>query len=156
MTLSVRCMEAQISGRFHFEETARLGQVISEERRVVDRSPLTSLTGPCGLTRLSAWWRTPGIELERIAPGHPQQNGGHERIHGDLAREVQRQPAAPATEEALRLERWRVELNPERPHEAPGMKVPGDVYRPSSLGCPLAAGTRRRTIGIVSAPISVA
>jgi len=78
---------------------------------VVDRSPFASLTGPCGLTRFSAWWRTPGIELERIAPRHPQQNGGHERIHGDLAREVQRQPAARATEEALRLDRWRVELN---------------------------------------------
>jgi transposase InsO family protein len=94
-------------------------------------SPFASLTGPCGLTRLSAWWRTLDIKLERIDPGHPEQNGGHERMHGDLAREVQRQPAATVAEEELRLERWRVEFNIERPHEALGMKVPGEVCHPS-------------------------
>jgi transposase InsO family protein len=95
-------------------------------------SPFASLTGPAGLTRLSAWWRTLGIKLERIAPGHPEQNGGHERMHGDLAREVQRQPAATVAREALRLERWRIEFNTDRPHEALGMKVPGEFYHPSS------------------------
>jgi transposase InsO family protein len=94
-------------------------------------SPFAAITGPCGLTRLSAWWRTLGIKLERIDPGHPEQNGGHERMHGDLAREVQSRPAATLAEEALRLERWRVEFNLGRPHEALGMKVPGDVYHPS-------------------------
>jgi putative transposase len=95
-------------------------------------SPFASLTGPGGLTRLSAWWRTLGIRLERITPGHPEQNGGHERMHGDLAREIQRQPAATVAEEALRLERWRIEFNTDRPHEALEMKVPGEVYHPSS------------------------
>ena len=91
--------------------------------------PFTSLTGPHGLTRLSAWWKTLGIRLERIEPGHPEQNGGHERMHRDLAAEVEGQPAATLTEEARRLECWRVEYNVQRPHEALGMKVPGDIYR---------------------------
>lgn len=94
-------------------------------------SPFASLSSPCGLTRLSAWWRSLGIKLERIDPGHPEQNGGHERMHGDLAREIQSEPAATVAAEARRLEEWRQEFNLERPHEALGMKVPGEVYRPS-------------------------
>ncbi len=94
-------------------------------------SPFASLVGLCGLTRLSAWWQTLGIKLERIDPGHPEQNGGHERMHRDIAEEVQRRPAASVAEEAERLERWRVEFNNERPHEALGMKVPAEVYHPS-------------------------
>ncbi len=43
-------------------------------------SPFASIRGPQGLTRLSAWWRSLGIELDRIDPGHPEQNGGHERM----------------------------------------------------------------------------
>jgi len=92
-------------------------------------SPFASITGPCGLTRLSAWWLSLGIKPERIAPGHPEQNGGHERMHGDIARAVQGQPAATLAEETVRLERWRVEYNNERPHEALKMRTPGDIYR---------------------------
>lgn len=94
-------------------------------------SPFASLVGLCGLTQLSAWWRTLGIKMERIDPGHPEQNGGHERMHRDIAEEVQRRPSATVEEEKLRLERWRVEFNNERPHEALGMKFPAEVYQPS-------------------------
>ena len=95
-------------------------------------SPFASLTGPHGLTRLSAWWRTLGIKLERIDPGHPEQNGGHERMHADLAKEIAAQPGATVAEEARRLERWRVEFDMERPHEALEMKTPSEVYCLSS------------------------
>jgi transposase InsO family protein len=94
--------------------------------------PFASLTGPHGLTQLSAWWRSIGIKLERIDPGHPEQNGGHERMHKDLAEEIQEQPGATVAEEAQRLERWRVEFNLVRPHEALAMKLPGEVYHRSS------------------------
>ena len=92
-------------------------------------SPFASITGPCGLTRLSAWWLSLGIRPERIAPGHPEQNGGHERMHGDIARAIASNPAATVAEETVRLERWRMDFNTERPHEALDMKTPGDVYR---------------------------
>ncbi len=92
-------------------------------------SPFASITGPCGLTRLSAWWLNLGIKPERIMPGHPEQNGGHERMHGDIARAIESQPAATVAEETVRLERWRMDFNNERPHEALAMKTPGDVYR---------------------------
>lgn len=94
-------------------------------------SPFASLTGPRGLTRLSAWWRSLSIRLERIEPGHPEQNGGHERMHGDIARTIECRPAATVAEETARLERWRIAFNDERPHEALGMKTPGEVYHRS-------------------------
>jgi transposase InsO family protein len=95
-------------------------------------SPFACITGPAGLTRLSAWWLSLGIKPERTQPGHPEQNGGHERMHGDIARVIEAHPAATLDEETVRLERWRVEFNTERPHEALGMQTPGDIYRCSS------------------------
>ena len=92
-------------------------------------SPFASVTGPAGLTRLSAWWLSLGIRPERTQPGHPEQNGGHERMHGDIARVIEANPAATLAEETVRLERWRVEFNTERPHEALDMMTPGDIYR---------------------------
>jgi hypothetical protein len=91
-------------------------------------SPFASITGPLGLTRLSAWWLSLGIKPERIMPGHPEQNGGHERMHGDIARAIESAPAADVAEETVRLERWRVEFNAERPHEALAMQTPADIY----------------------------
>ncbi|MBI1357766.1 MAG: DDE-type integrase/transposase/recombinase, partial [Acidobacteria bacterium] len=38
-------------------------------------------TGVGGLSRLSVWWLRLGILPERIEPGHPEQNGRHERMH---------------------------------------------------------------------------
>jgi len=63
------------------------------------------MIGPYGLTRLSAWWRTLGIKRDRIDPGHPEQNGSHERVHRDLAAEIQGRPAPTLAEEAVRIER---------------------------------------------------
>ena len=91
-------------------------------------SPFASAQGLLGLTRLSAWWLALGIDLERGRPGCPQDNGAHERMHRDLAREVQgiayqgRQAA---------LDVWRAQYNGERPHEAMGMRCPAEVYQPS-------------------------
>jgi len=93
--------------------------------------PFASPYAPHGLTRLSAWWRTLGIRHERIEPGHPQQNGGHERMHRDIEAEIARQPSATLAEEVRRLETWRLEYNLQRPHEALGLKTPATIYRSS-------------------------
>jgi len=101
---------------------------LPEKIRSDNGAPFASLTGPHGLTRLSAWWRSLGIALERTDPGHPEQNGAHERMHGDVAREIASRPAGTVAEETVRLERWRQDYNQERPHEALAMKTPGEVY----------------------------
>ena len=38
--------------------------------------------GAGGLSRLAVWWIRLGIQPERIAPGHPEQNVEHERMYG--------------------------------------------------------------------------
>jgi putative transposase len=121
-TEAVRQVFGEVFGRYGLPDIIRTD----------NGSPFASLCGPHGLTRLSAWWRTLGIRLERIERGHPEQNGGHERMHGDIARDIARRPAASVAEEAERLEHWRRVFNAERPHEALGMRVPGELYRHSS------------------------
>ena len=55
--------------------------------------PFASPNALFGLSRLSVWWLRLGIEIERIKPGHPQQNGRHERMHLTLKLETTK-PAA--------------------------------------------------------------
>jgi putative transposase len=91
-------------------------------------SPFASTRGILGLSRLSSRWVAIGIDLERGRPGHPQDNGGHERMHRDMSRELERSPGACTQEE---LDMWREEYNSKRPHQALGMKCPAEVYRKS-------------------------
>ena len=88
-----------------------------------------------GLTRLSAWWLKLGIRHERIDPGAPQQNGGHERFHRTLL-EAMTPPAADMTEQAQRFCRFAQYYNEERPHEALGQRPPARFYRPSERAMP--------------------
>ena len=46
-----------------------------------------------GLSRLSYWWIRLGIHPERIEPGHPEQNGRHERMHKTLKASTAKPPA---------------------------------------------------------------
>jgi len=95
-------------------------------------APFAACGSPLGLSRLSAWWLALGIDLDRIAPGRPDQNGSHERMHRDMALEVEgKAERDPATQQAT-LDVWRKTFNEERPHEALKMRVPQDVYRSSS------------------------
>ena len=85
-----------------------------------------------GLTRLSVWWLRLGIALERIKPGHPEQNGRHERMHLTLKREATK-PASPNfLQQQARFDAFLTRYNDERPHHALDMRVPADDYRPST------------------------
>jgi len=94
-------------------------------------SPFAARSSPLGLSRLSAWWLTLGIDLDRIPPGRPDQNGGHERMHRDLAWEVESRSQQDAASQQAVLDEWRKTFNDERPHEALEMRVPRDVYQSS-------------------------
>ncbi len=91
-------------------------------------APFASEHGVLGLSRLSAWWVALGIDLERGRPGCPQDNGGHERLHLDVEREVRGQETA---ELQAGFDVWRQSFNQERPHEALGMRCPAQVYKSS-------------------------
>jgi len=87
---------------------------------------------PGGLSRLSVWWIRLGIKHERIAPGHPEQNGRHERMHRTLKYEATQPPAATMAEQQLAFDVFRREFNHQRPHEALGQKPPAMFYVPSA------------------------
>ena len=91
-------------------------------------APFASVRAPLGLSRLSAWWVALGIDLDRITPGRPSENGGHERMHRDIAHEVERHVDGDLQSQSAALEVWREAFNRERPHEALGMRRPAEVY----------------------------
>ncbi len=91
-------------------------------------TPFACTQALLGLSKLSVWWLANGIDLERSRPGCPQDNGGHERMHRDMARELE---GVDHEERQAALDTWRREFNEERPHQALGMKVPSEIYRPS-------------------------
>ena len=91
--------------------------------------PFASPNGLYNLSKLSVWWLRLGIAIERIKPGHPQQNGRHERMHLTLKQETARPPAANSIAQQERFERFQNEFNSERPHEALAMKCPAEIYR---------------------------
>jgi len=90
--------------------------------------PFAHMSGVLGLTQLSAWWVALGIDLERGRPGHPQDNGAHERLHRDISRELE---TARLGEDQAVLDEWRHTFNHERPHEALGLRTPAEVYSSS-------------------------
>lgn len=86
--------------------------------------PFASTSALRGLTRLAVWWISLGIRIDRIDLGCPCQNGGHERMHRDIRDNLEIYRLHSQAE----LDEWRREFNYIRPHEALGMKTPGDVY----------------------------
>jgi len=99
--------------------------------RMDNGSPWANGHSPLGLTRLSAWWVTLGIDLDRIDPGRPDQNGAHERMHRDLAAEVEQFAEEDIACQQAALDLWRKEFNEQRPHEALNLRFPCEVYRRS-------------------------
>lgn len=88
------------------------------------------------LSQLSAWWVRLGILPEFIEPGHPQQNGRHERMHRTLKAETTRPPAATLPAQQRKFNRFREEFNAERPHEALDLHPPASRYEPSPRPMP--------------------
>lgn len=98
--------------------------------RVDNGSPFAS-NGLGRLSRLSIWWIEQGIVVEFTRPGHPQDNGSHERMHKDLKAEATKPPSTNLRAQQRRFQRWVHIYNHERPHETLGMQRPAEVYHPS-------------------------
>ena len=83
------------------------------------------------LSRLSVWWIRLGIRPLLIQPGHPEQNGRHERYHRTLKQETAFPPAADERNQQRVFEGFRQTYHHERPHQHLQGKTPAEVYRPS-------------------------
>jgi putative transposase len=88
------------------------------------------------LSQLSVWWIRLGIVPERIAPGHPEQNGSHEQFHAVLKAATTRPPAPHRGAQQRRFARFCAEYNHDRPHEALDDAVPASCYTASRRPLP--------------------
>lgn len=98
--------------------------------RTDNGSPFGS-RGLAGLSRLAVYWMKLGIAPERIEPGHPEQNGRHERMHRTLKDETASPPQANRRAQQRAFRRFQQQYNHERPHEALGQQTPASRYVPS-------------------------
>ena len=84
-----------------------------------------------GLSRLSIWWLRLGINIERIKPGNPQQNGRHERMNLTLKKEASKPASFNFLQQQDRFHSFMQVYNNERPHQSLNGQYPGDLYTPS-------------------------
>jgi putative transposase len=94
--------------------------------------PFASPNALFNLSKLSVWWLRLGIEIERIKPGCPQQNGRHERMHLTLKLETTKPAGQNFLQQQAKFDKFIDGYNVERPHQAIGMRSPADLYRPST------------------------
>ena len=88
-------------------------------------------------TRFGVWLLKLGVRVTHSKPYHPQGRGKNERFHRTLKREAMSLRCFRGIDEAQReFDVWRPIYNDERPHEALGMAVPADRYRPSPRPMP--------------------
>ncbi len=93
-----------------------------------DNGPPFATVAVHGLGRLAVWWIKLGIDPERIEPGHPEQNGRHERMHRTLKQETAAPPAANLRAQQRAFDRFRRDYNEERPHQGLQLRTPGECY----------------------------
>jgi len=105
---------------------------LPEAIRTDNGVPFASAHALYGLRKLAVWWLRLGIGLERIAPGHPEQNGRHERMHLTLQIEATHPAAANVLQQQARFDTFLHRYNDERPHQALNMQTPATLYTPST------------------------
>jgi transposase InsO family protein len=99
------------------------------ERIRSDNGPPFASRAVGGLSWLSVQLIKAGVVPERIAPGKPQQNGRHERMHLTLKQDTASPPAASLAAQQRRFDRFQRIYNTERPHEALDDRTPASCYR---------------------------
>ena len=91
-------------------------------------SPFAAPNGLLNLTNLSAWWITLGILPDRSMKGCPGQNGSLERMHADMAKEIEGKVPGGIRANQVVIDCWVKEYNSVRPNEAINMKTPDEIY----------------------------
>ncbi len=120
--------------REHFERAFREFGLPRKIR--TDNGPPFASKALGGLSHLQVWWIQLDVIPERIEPGHPEQNGRHERMHRTLKEQTASPPKATFSEQQRCFDAFRADYNDRRPHEALGQKPPASCYEPSLRAMP--------------------
>jgi transposase InsO family protein len=108
-----------------FREYGVPRQIISD-----NGTPFCSANSLGGLTQLSRWWIEVGVLPVRIAPGRPDQNGIHERMHKTFKAWIKRHQRNSLRANQRSFDEFRAEFNYVRPHQALGKKTPDTAFKP--------------------------
>jgi transposase InsO family protein len=98
--------------------------------------PFGCVKSICRLTRLAVWFLELGIEPVYSDPGHPEQNGRHERMHRELKGEATRPPGFNLQGQQRKLNAFVRFYNEVRPHSALGKITPAKAHVGSSRRFP--------------------
>lgn len=98
--------------------------------------PFASSNSLRRLSSLAVWFMDMGITPVYSDPGHPEQNGRHERMHRELKAESTRPAGSGWISQQRKFNHFVQEYNYVRPHEALGLKTPGEVHRKSEKEYP--------------------
>ena len=134
----LRCQSVEKTDTEHVEAVFRAAfreYGLPQRMRTDNGAPFASRS-VAGISRLSICWMKLGIEPERIKPGHPEQNGRHERMHRTLKAETAKPPAANRRAQQEAFDRFRQQYNEERPHEALKQQTPASQYQGSPRSYP--------------------
>lgn len=125
--LCVHCAESYAAVRAQCERLFTMYGVPLKVR-VDNGPPFAAADAMGGLSRLSAWWVSLGIEVSFSRPATPSDNGAHERMHNDVWRELEQEPEANQVTQQEVVDEWVRTFNYRRPHEALGMRTPGSLF----------------------------
>ena len=98
-------------------------------------SPFASV-GLGGLSTVAVWFIKLGIVPERIRPGHPEENGRHERMHLTLKKEAASPPKWDQKMQQQSFDAFKKMFNEERPHEGIEFKRPVWLHTQSPRAFP--------------------
>jgi transposase InsO family protein len=101
-----------------------------------DNGPPFATRAIAGLSPLAVYLMKLDIVPERIAAGHPEQNGRHERMHRTLKAETANPAAAHARAQQKAFDHFKHIYNEQRPHQALAMKTPASCYTRSEREYP--------------------
>jgi transposase InsO family protein len=129
----LRCQSVEKTDTEHVQAifVAAFREYGMPQRMRTDNGPPFASRAIAGISRLSIYWMKLGIEPERIKPGHPEQNGRHERMHRTLKAETAKPPASSRRAQQKAFDRFRQEYNEQRPHEALQQQTPASRYQSS-------------------------
>lgn len=97
---------------------------LPEQIHTDNGTPFASAQALGRLTRLAVWFLELGIEPVYSDPGHPEQNGRHERMHLELKGEATRPPGYNLQGQQRKLNSFVRFYNEVRPHDACDKKPP--------------------------------